>query len=153
MKPLESVKPIVVRLEAEPEPLEIDLRRTAVVVIDMTNAFIRKGGFFDIMGVDISLCEKTINTVKSVTQVARGKGCKIIHVVHRIAKDLSDAGGEDSVNRAKDATLRIVRDNPKVMDRLYFRGTWGSEIVEELLLRKETLSSKNQGTVPLQEQN
>ena len=62
MKPLESVKPIRVGLETEPEPLEIDLRRTAVVVIDMTNAFIKKGGFFDLMGVDISLCEKMMDS-------------------------------------------------------------------------------------------
>jgi len=132
MKTFESIKPEVVKLETEPEPLEINLRRTAVVVVDMTNAFIRKGGFFDILGVDISLCEKTINTVKSVTQVARDNGCRIIHVVHKLAKDLSDAGGEDSVNRAKDASLRIARDNPGLIDGLYFRDTWGSEIVDEL---------------------
>ncbi len=31
-------------LEAEPEPLEIDLQKTAVVVIDMQNTFVSKGG-------------------------------------------------------------------------------------------------------------
>ena len=131
--------PQMVRLEAEPEQLDIDLRRTAVVVIDMTNAFIRKGGFFDLLGVDISLCEKAIEPVKRISDTARSKGCKIIHIVHRIEKDLSDAGGEGSVNRAKDATLRIARERPESIDKLYFRNTWGSEIVDELEPHKDDI--------------
>lgn len=41
-------------LQTEPEPLEIDLKRTAVVIIDMQNTFVSKGGFFDLLGADIS---------------------------------------------------------------------------------------------------
>ena len=44
MNGLKSSKSEIVILKAEPESIGIDLRRTAVVVIDMTNAFIRKGG-------------------------------------------------------------------------------------------------------------
>ena len=37
-------------LQAEPEPLEIDLQRLAVVVVDMQNAFVSEGGMFDLLG-------------------------------------------------------------------------------------------------------
>ena len=38
----------------------------------------------------------------------------------------------DSLNFRKDATLRIARENPELTDRLYFRDTWGSQIIDEL---------------------
>jgi hypothetical protein len=37
----------IVVLKAEPEPIEVDLNRTAVVVVDMQNTFVSKGGMFD----------------------------------------------------------------------------------------------------------
>ena len=37
-------------LRARPESLEIDPRRTAVIVVDMQNAFATRGGMFDIAG-------------------------------------------------------------------------------------------------------
>ena len=50
--PTPAIEPIM--LEAEPEPLEIDLQRIAVMVIDMQSAFVSKGGMFDLRGQDIS---------------------------------------------------------------------------------------------------
>ena len=41
-------------LNAKPEPVDVDLRRSAVVVVDMQNAFATKGGMLDIAGADIS---------------------------------------------------------------------------------------------------
>ena len=38
------------KLQAEPKPLEIDLQRTAIVIVDMQNAFVSKGGMLDLMG-------------------------------------------------------------------------------------------------------
>lgn len=37
-----------VTLQAEPRPLEMDLDRTAILIIDMQNAFINKGGMLDL---------------------------------------------------------------------------------------------------------
>ena len=41
-------------LNARPEPVGITLDRTAVIVVDMQNAFVSKGGMFDLAGFDIS---------------------------------------------------------------------------------------------------
>ena len=131
-KAVEGVNPEWSILEAEPEPLEIDLRRTAVIIVDMTNAFVRKGGFFDQFIVDISRCEKTIEPAKRVIDVARTRGCKIIYIVHRYSLNLDNAGGPNSLNWHKDGTLRIWREHPKLTDKLYFRDTWGTEIIDEL---------------------
>ena len=40
----------MVTLRAKPEPLDIDLEKTAIVVVDMQNSFVSKGGMFDLAG-------------------------------------------------------------------------------------------------------
>jgi hypothetical protein len=37
-------------LRADPEPVQIDTARTALVVVDVQNAFCSKGGLFDMLG-------------------------------------------------------------------------------------------------------
>ncbi len=45
--------PSLVKINAKPAPLEVDLARTAVIVVDMQNAFLSAGGMFDQAGYDI----------------------------------------------------------------------------------------------------
>ena len=44
----------MVTLNAKPEPIAINPARTAVIVVDMENDFVAKGGMFDRAGADIS---------------------------------------------------------------------------------------------------
>ena len=41
-------------IDAKPEPIGIDLARTAVIVVDMQNDFGAEGGMFHLAGIDIS---------------------------------------------------------------------------------------------------
>lgn len=121
-----------VLLQAEPEPLEIDLLRTAVMVIDMQNTFVSKGGMFDLMGIDISPAQKVIEPIKRISRAARAKGHKVIYIAHRHSPDLRETGGPNSPYWHKEGGIRIYRDHPQWRDKLLIRGTWGAEIVEEL---------------------
>lgn len=122
-------------LQTEPEPLEIDLKRTAVVIIDMQNTFVSKGGFFDLLGADISPSQKIFQPIGKITSTARAKGLKVLYVVHYQAPDLSDSGGQNSPNWYKSA-IRSYREKPEWRDRLNIRDTWGAEIVEGLKPQK-----------------
>ncbi|HKB18364.1 MAG TPA: pyrimidine utilization protein B, partial [Candidatus Dormibacteraeota bacterium] len=42
-----------VELPAEPEAVSIDLDRTALLVVDMQNAFASRGGMLDLAGIDV----------------------------------------------------------------------------------------------------
>ena len=44
----------VVTLPARPEPIRVAVDETAVIVIDMQNAYASAGGYLDIAGFDIS---------------------------------------------------------------------------------------------------
>jgi len=126
-----ALEPVVV--EAEPEPLEIDLQRTAVIVIDMQNAFVSKGAFFDICGViDTSLARNLIDPIKRITDAARAKGLKVLYTAPDVTPDLHYSGGPNSPAWYKDENLRLLREYPELGDKLLLRGSWASAIVEEL---------------------
>ncbi len=134
--PAPTSAPVPVLLEAEPEPLEIDQQRTAVIVIDMQNAFISKGAMFDLWGFDISASQKIIEPINEITSAAGAKGCKVIYTAHVFSPDFSESGGPNSPNRYKSRSLIDYREHPEWRDKLLARGTWGARIIEELKPQK-----------------
>lgn len=118
-------------LQAQPEPLEIDLQRTAVIVIDMQNTFVSKGGMYDLCDLDVSTSSKTVENIKNIIGTARAKGRKIVYVVHWHSPDLRESGGPNSPFWYK-GVLKSYREHPEWQDKLITCGTWGAEIVEDL---------------------
>jgi len=114
----------VALLHAEPQSLEIDRQRTAVLVIDMQNAFVSKGGMYELRGIDISGCQKIIEPIRQVIKAARVRGIKVIYIVTRW-------GSPNSPNWYK-GTLTTYHKHPEWGDKLLTRHTWGAEIVREL---------------------
>lgn len=128
--PTPALKPVM--LEAEPEPIELDLQRTAIMVVDMQNASVRKSGMLDLIGIDISGTQKIIEPVKEITSAARARGCKVIYIVTGHPPDMSDTGGPNSPAWYKDTALTLLREHPEWRDKLTLRNTWGAEIIKEL---------------------
>ena len=119
-----------VALQAEPEPIEIRLGRTAVMVIDMQNAFVGKGGFFDLTSVDVSPSQRIIEPIKEICRVARARQVKVIYVVFRYSTDLREMGNQDMPYRYKEA--RFYHEHPEWRDKFLIRGSWGADVVKEL---------------------
>lgn len=119
-------------IQAEPEPIEIDISKTAVLVVDMQNAFVRQGGYFDMIGHDISATDRIINPCRKIVNTARQKGIRIIYLQTAYTPDLSDSIGPDSPSWHKSWALTLIRQRPELIDRLYVYGTWGVSIIEEL---------------------
>ncbi len=131
-----AIKPVM--LQAEPEPLQIDLQRTAVVVIDMQNAFVSKGGMFDLSGQDISRSQRIIEPIKKISRVARARGVKTIYVVHHHSPDLRETGGQNS-GYWYSPHVRMYREHPEWDDKFIISGTWGAEILKELEPREDEI--------------
>ena len=121
-----------ITIEAEPEPISIDLSKTAILVVDMQNAFVRKGGYFDLIGIDISEAGKIIGPCKDIISEARGNGIKIVYLQMAYSPDLSDTGPRDSPASYKSQSLILMRQRPELKDKLCLAGSWGAEIIEEL---------------------
>lgn len=131
-------------IAAEPEPITIDLLKTAVIVVDMQNAFVKRGGYFDLAGYDLTGVEGIVAPCRKIITAARQKGAKIIYFQMGCSPDLSDRGPADSPYNLKAKGLKLIRRRPEVKDKYYIYGTWGAEIIEELRPRPEDLVVKKQ---------
>jgi len=124
-----------VTLEAKPEPIMINPSQTAVIVVDMENDFVAKGGMFDRAGADISGAQKAIAPTAKVLSAAREVGLKIIYLKMGYRPDLSDLGATDSVNRTRHLKFGVgqkIQAPDGRESRLLIRDTWDTDIVAEL---------------------
>lgn len=119
-------------VQAEPEPIEIDFSKTAVLVVDMQNAFVSPGGYFDIIGHDISATRRIVRPCCEIVGAAREKGIKIIYLQMAYSPDLSDSAGMDSPAWRKSRGLAFIHQHPELKDKLHVLGTWGASIIKEL---------------------
>jgi nicotinamidase-related amidase len=117
-----------VTVDAEPEPLAIDVAKTALVLIDMQRDFLEAGGFGEALGNDVSLLGKAVRPCQAVLALARKKGMLVIHTREGHRPDLSDAP-KAKVERG-DPRLRIGAAGP--MGRILIRGEAGHDIVPSL---------------------
>jgi len=119
-------------IRAEPETIRIDVLKTAVIVVDMQNAFVKRGGYFDIAGYDLSGVQGIVDPCCKIIDAARKHGAKIIYFKMGCSPDLSDRGPADSPYNLKAKGLRLIRERPDLKDKFYIYGLWGAEIIEEL---------------------
>src|ERR1700749_4881201 len=119
-------------LPARPEPLRINAAETAVIVVDMQNAYATKGGYVDIAGFDISGAAGAIGQSKKVLDAARTAGCTVIFFQNGWDKEYIEAGGPGSPNWHKSNALKTMRARPELQGKLLAKGGWDYELVDEL---------------------
>jgi len=120
-------------LKARPQDVEIDLARTAIIVVDMQNAYASKGGMLDLgTGIDESRVRPVIEAHQRLLPAARKAGVKVIYLQFGYKPDLSDAGGPQSPNIRKQMAIRMIRERPADRDKLIVEGTWGWEIIDAI---------------------
>lgn len=113
------------QINAVPEPVEIDPSRTALIVVDMQNAFGSKGGMFDKAGIDISGIQEAVRPTAAAVEAARRAGIKVVWIKMGFQADLSDLGAEDVPNGFLFLHLGVK-------DGVLARDEWGTDIVDEL---------------------
>jgi len=119
---------MVLKIDAEPEPLPIDLAKTALVMIDMQRDFLEPGGFGETLGNDVSLLARAITPCRALLEAMRARGVLIIHTREGHRPDLSDAP-KAKVERGA-PSMRIGAPGP--MGRILIRGERGHDIIDEL---------------------
>jgi ureidoacrylate peracid hydrolase len=120
------------RLDARPEPIEADFHRSAIIVVDMQNAFATKGGTLDIAGADLTEAPAVVRATRSVLDAARAAGVAIIYLQTGYKPDLSNAGGLRSPNYHKETAMRLMCAKPELKGKLLTEGGWDFAIVDEL---------------------
>ena len=131
-------------IEAEPEPITLDLLKAALIVVDMQNAFVKKGGYIDLAGHDISATQRIIAPCQKLIGALRSIGAKIIYFQMGYSADLSDKGPPDSPGALKSRVLHFINHHPEAKDKVYVYGTWGAEIIDELRPQPGDITIKKQ---------
>jgi ureidoacrylate peracid hydrolase len=121
-----------VTMPARPEALRLAPEQTAVVVIDMQNAYASAGGYVDLAGFDIAGAAATIGRIATVLETARAAGVQVIYLQNGWDADYREAGGPLSPNYHKSNALKTMRARPELSGQLLARGGWDYELVEAL---------------------
>src|SRR3954462_1496143 len=121
-----------VTLPARPEGLRLDPKQTAVVVIDMQNAYASEGGYVGLAGFDITGAAGVIGKIGTVLQTARDARVQVIYLQNGWDKDYVEAGGPGSPNWHKSNALKTMRKRPELSGQLLARGGWDYELVDAL---------------------
>lgn len=122
----------IVTLPARPEPIRVSADETAVVVIDMQNAYASPGGYVDLAGFDISGAAGTIQQIAKVLETARAAGIPIVYLQNGWDPDYVEAGGPGSPNWHKSNALKTMRARPELQVKLLAKGGWDYALVDAL---------------------
>ncbi|MGA7608820.1 MAG: cysteine hydrolase [Xanthobacteraceae bacterium] len=117
-----------IHLFAEPSALDIQLGRSALVIIDMQRDFLEPGGFGETLGNDVSRLQTAVGPCAAVLDAARAAKMLVIHTREGHRPDLSDAP-RAKIERGEPA-MRIGAPGP--MGRILVRGEPGHDIIPQL---------------------
>ncbi|HCU90992.1 MAG TPA: pyrimidine utilization protein B [Gammaproteobacteria bacterium] len=119
-------------LSARPVNIHFELNHSAVIVVDMQNAFAKPGGTLDLHGSDIAEAAAVIKVNEKLLAAARKANVKVIYLAMTYQPDLADAGDPTSPNYHKELGLKLMRERPELAGKLLIDGTWDWQIVDEL---------------------
>src|SRR5205814_3429409 len=82
---------LLTTIPAEPGAVDIDLGKTALLIIDMQRDFLEPGGFGAALGNDVTRLQAAVGPCAEVLAAARRAGLLVIHTREGHRSDLSDA--------------------------------------------------------------
>ncbi len=123
--------PRIVAFPAQPQTAEIDLSRTALVVVDMQNDFLHPDGWFPRLGFDPSPLAAIIPKLIDVTGAARSAGVQVIWLNWGVRADRAELSAPMLRKTSAGGTRPIYAD-PSLHGHILVQGEWGSLLVDEL---------------------
>jgi nicotinamidase-related amidase len=115
-------------IAATPFDFTFDLRKTALVIIDMQRDFVEPGGFGETLGNDVSLLTAIVPACQRVLAAWRAAGGLVVHTRESHKPDLSDC--PPAKRERGNPSLRIGDVGP--MGRILVAGEPGNQIIAEL---------------------
>jgi ureidoacrylate peracid hydrolase len=119
-------------LPARPEAIRLDAATSAVIVVDMQNAYASKGGYVDEAGFDVGPAASVIPKVAQVVDVARAVGMPVVFLQNGWDSGYVEAGTPLSPNWHKSNALKTMRMRPELSGKFLARGGWDYELVDAL---------------------
>ena len=119
-------------LPARPEPVAFRATDTALVVVDMQNAYASVDGYVDLAGFDISGAQGVIANIAACVAAARAAGIPVVFLQNGWDPQYVKAGGPGSPNWYKSNALKTMRRRPELQGRFLAEGGWDYALVDAL---------------------
>jgi len=117
---------------AKPEAITVNPHETALVVVDMQNAYASKGGYLDILGVDLSGIPAVVESIQRVIATSRSMGMQIVFLQNGWSASLHEAGSPASPHWHKSNAMRLMRANADLQGKLTIKGTWDYDFIDAI---------------------
>jgi nicotinamidase-related amidase len=137
-----AVEPRPVRLDdAAPQPVEIDLTRSALVVVDMQNDFCHPQGWFAQKGLGIRAARRPIALLRRLLPAWRDAGGAVVWLNWGIRADRANLAptvhfkGKRTADGVGYAEASPIDRGPSLV-----QGSWGAQVVEELAVAPADLT-------------
>jgi len=104
-------------------PIDLDVRRTALLVVDVQHDFCHPDGFFAGFGFDVTPCSEVTSRIAPVVASARRRGLQVVWTM--------STNADPPVHRLEPARFRRDGNVERPADQ-FVPGSWGWHIVEEL---------------------
>lgn len=122
----------MITLPARPESLTFAPQQSALIVVDMQNAYASQGGYLDLAGFDVSATRPVIDNINTAVAAARAAGMLIIWFQNGWDDQYVEAGGPGSPNYHKSNALKTMRQRPELQGKLLAKGGWDYQLVDKL---------------------
>ena len=119
-------------LPARPEAIDFSPAQSALIVVDMQNAYASEGGYLDLAGFDGSATRPVIERINVAVKAARDAGMTIIWFQNGWDPQYVEAGGPGSPNYHKSNALKTMRRRPELAGTLLAKGGWDYQLVDAL---------------------
>lgn len=127
------VDPVPIRLPTEPQLVTIDLKQTAMVIIDMQNDFCAKGGWVDHIGGDYNSDRAPIGPLQQVLPPLRRSGVPIIWVNWGVRPDLANMPpNQIHLYKQTGEGIGLADPLPGSGARVLTKDSWAAAVVDEL---------------------
>jgi len=133
-------KTLVADIAAQPQNIRVDLRKTALIVVDMQNDFCSKNGWFDSLGVDLSGVAKLYEPIRRTVGAIRAREIPIIWLNWGVRADKANLSpvtryAFDRVGCGVGLSDPVIPTNPNLTHLAHGvlqKDGWGAAVVEPL---------------------
>jgi nicotinamidase-related amidase len=126
-------KPVPLKITAAPQKVTIDLKRTAIIVIDMLNDFCSEGGWVDHIGGDYRPDRKPIKPLQKLLPALRTVGVPVIWVNWGNRPDLANMPpNQIHIFKRTGTGIGLGDPLPGSGARVLQKDSWAAAVVDEL---------------------
>lgn len=120
-------------IASEPDAIEIDLARSALVIVDMQNDFCHPQGWFGQKGMDVSPMRQVIPAIAALLSVWRAAGGRVVWVNWGVRADRLNLPATVLFKGKRTAgAVGYAEASPDDRGLSVVPGHWGAEVVKEL---------------------